>query len=88
MIRGLWDRQADAIIDFKVCDADADSYRYDPRLSLLSHWETIREDKYVNHCHNQNIFFHMFVLSFKGMLGRESLLVLAQLSQTMAVEMK
>ena len=28
MIRGLWDRQVDAIIDFKISNADVDMYKY------------------------------------------------------------
>ena len=28
MIQGLWDRQVDAIIDVKLCDADTDTYKH------------------------------------------------------------
>ena len=38
MIRGLWDRQFDAIIDVKLVDADANTYKYDPMKSLLARW--------------------------------------------------
>ena len=36
IIRGLWDHQVDVIIDVKLGDADADTYKYDPMSSLLS----------------------------------------------------
>ena len=36
MIRGLWDLQADAIIDIKLGDADTDSYKYEPMAALLA----------------------------------------------------
>ena len=38
MVRGLWDRQVDAIIDVKIGDADADSYKYEPMTALLARW--------------------------------------------------
>ena len=36
MVRYLWDRQADVIIDIKLGDYDADSYKYEPMVSDLS----------------------------------------------------
>ena len=53
MIRGLWDCQVDAIIDVKLGDSDADTYKYKPMTSLLSRWENIEKDKHGKHCHNQ-----------------------------------
>ena len=50
MIQGLWDCQVDAIIDVKIGDADADTYKYDPMTSLLTSWEKINKDKYGKHC--------------------------------------
>ena len=49
MIRGLWDRQADAIIDVKLGNADADSYKYEPITALLAWWETTKKDKHDKH---------------------------------------
>ena len=43
MIRYLWDRQVDAIIDVKLRDADADTYKYEPMTSLLYRWEKIKK---------------------------------------------
>ena len=43
MVLGLWDRQVDATIDFKLGDADADSYKYEPMTALLARWETIKK---------------------------------------------
>ena len=36
MVRGLWDRQVDAIIDVKIGDADSDMYKYEPTTALLT----------------------------------------------------
>ena len=84
MVRGLWDRQVDTIIDVKIGDADADSYKYEPMAALLSRWETIKKDKHGKHCHEQRNFCSPFVLSVDRMLGRKALVVLSQLSRFMA----
>ena len=84
MVRVLWDRQVDTIIDVKIGDADADSYKYEPMAVLLSQWETIKKDKHVNHCHDQRKQFLMFVLSVDIIIGREARVVLSQLIQAMA----
>ena len=53
MIRGLWDWQAESIIEVKIGNADADSYKYDPMEMLLAWWETIKKDKHGKHCNNK-----------------------------------
>ena len=64
MIRGLWDLQADAIVDIKLGDADTYSYKYWPVVALLAWWETIKKDKHGKHCHYQGIYFlHLFFMS-------------------------
>ena len=45
MIRGLWDRWADAIIDVKLGNTNAYSYKYKPMAELLSWWGEIKKDK-------------------------------------------
>ena len=53
MIRGLWDRQVEAIIDFKLGDAHVDTYKYWPITSLPARWEKIKKDKHGEHCLDQ-----------------------------------
>ena len=57
MVQGLRDRQVDAIIDVKLGDADADSYKYEPTTALLSRWEMIKKDKHGKHYHKQQKYF-------------------------------
>ena len=80
MIQDLWDCQVNAIIDVKIGDADADTYKYEPTASNLARWEKIRKDKHDKHCHNQRKHFSPFVLLVERMLGSEDLVVLYQLS--------
>ena len=70
MIWGLWNLQAEAIIDAKLFDADVNSLKYDPMTALLDRWETTKKDKHGKHCHNQRKHFSPFVISVGGMLGR------------------
>ena len=86
MIRGLWDQQDEAIIDVKLDDADADSYKYDPMAELLAWWETINKYKQGKNCNYQWKHFYPFVISADVMIGREALFVL-ELSITMAAKM-
>ena len=84
MIRGLWCCQVESIIDVKLGDADADSYKYEPMAALLAQWKMIKNNKYGKHCHDQRKYFSPFVLSVDGMLGRKALVVLSQLIRVMA----
>ena len=56
-VRGLRDRQVEDIIDIKLGEADADSYKYEPMVALLARWETIEKDKDGKHCHDQRKIF-------------------------------
>ena len=79
MVCGLWDRQVNAIIDVNIGGFDTCIYNYEPTTSLLARWEKIKKDKHGKHCYNQRKHFAFF-LSVDGVLGREGLVVLSQLS--------
>ena len=57
MIQGLGNQKAEAIIDVKINNTDADSYKYDTMAALLARWETIKKDNNGKNCHDQQIFF-------------------------------
>ena len=88
MIWGLWDWQAEATIEVKLGDADAESYRFDPMMALLDQLEKIKKDKQNKHWHFQRRHFSPFVISLNGILGREDLIVIVTLSWLMAVKME
>ena len=46
--------------------------------------EKDKKDKHSNHCHDKQKYFSPFVLSVDGMIGREELIVISQLSLVMA----
>ena len=86
MIRGLWGIQVDAIVYFKLVDAVADTYKYNPMTSLLARWENIKKVKHGKHCHEQQKLFFQFDISVDKMLGREALVLIYQLSRFMEEE--
>ena len=73
-----------AIIGAKLSDAHVDSYKYEPMPALLAKWETIKNDNHSKNCHDQRKQFLLFVLSVDGMIRREDLVVLLQLSRVMS----
>ena len=77
MIQVLWYRQSDAIIDVKIGDSDADSYKYIQwQCSWISGKLSIRIGTLSTDTINGNVFLRLLFI-FGGMLGRESLVVLA-----------
>ena len=48
MIRGLWDRQVEAIIDVKLGDADVDSYKYESMAALFTKKSLTNSSIYPN----------------------------------------
>ena len=48
---------------------------------LLDWWETTKKDNHINHCHDQQKYFSRFIFSVYGMLWREALVAITQLSQ-------
>ena len=41
----LWDRQTNTIIDVKLGNTDADTYRFEPMVTIVAWWEKIKKDK-------------------------------------------
>ena len=83
IIRGLWYHEVNAIINVNLGDSDANTYKYEPMISLLSRWEKIKKYKHGKHYHDQRKYFSPFVLSVDIMLEREALVMLSKLIRVM-----
>ena len=53
IIWGLCDRHTDAIIDIKLRNYDADTYSFEPMVTLLNWWEKMKTDNHGNHYHKK-----------------------------------
>ena len=87
MIRGLWYRHYDTIIDITLIEDDTYTYRFEPMEDLLARWEKIKKDKHGMNRHNQRKHISPFFLSIYDMLGREALVILKNLSRLMSSKM-
>ena len=76
MIQTLWYWQVEAVIYVRLGDTDADPYKYDPMVALLSRWEKIKKYKHGKNYCEQRKYFLPFVLSAEIMLAREALVML------------
>ena len=84
LIRGLWARGTDCIIDVRVTDTDAKSnLSKDPAKVLESH-EKEKKRKYLASCIAQRRHFTPFVVSTDGLLGKEAKCLLKKLSTALA----
>eukprot|EP00957_Ditylum_brightwellii_P166849 12699567-Ditylum_brightwellii.AAC.1 len=80
MIRHLWKRQTDCILDIYITDTDTESYISHSMESVLAAQEKEKKDKYLQACLEQRRHFLPFVVSDDGMLGHEASMVLKQIS--------
>jgi len=84
LIRGLWARGTDCILDIRVTDTDAKSNRSkDPGKVLAAH-EREKKKKYLQPCLEQRRHFTPFVTSTDGLIGKEGKTVLKRLSALIA----
>jgi hypothetical protein len=72
LIRGLWARGTNCIINVRITDVDAALNRSkDPHKVLNTH-EREKKKKYLKACLKQRRHFTLFVVSTDGLLGREA----------------
>ena len=84
LVRGLWARGTDCIIDVRITDVDAKSQRSKDPLKVLEAHEREKKKKYLEACLEQRRHFSPFVASTDGLLGKESRTLLTKLSALLA----
>ena len=57
---------------------------FDPMVTLLDQCEKINKDNHSKNFHEKHNLFYPFILSVDGMIGREALGILENLSRLMA----
>jgi hypothetical protein len=86
LIRGLWARGTDCIIDVRVTDTDAKSNLSKDPAKVLANHEREKKKKYLEACLGQRRHFTPFVVSTDGLLGREAKILLKKLSALLAAK--
>ena len=87
VIRVLLYRQTNAIIDVKLGNSNADTYRFEQMVTLLDCRDKMIKDKHGKHCQEKRKHFSLFVLSADGMLRREALAIIQDFSWLMVAKM-
>ena len=70
----------EAIIDVRIGDADANSWKPLTMHKLLEGWEKLKKDNNRKACYNQRRKVYPFVLSLDRTMGKEALVVLANVA--------
>ena len=73
----------EAIINFRFVDADTDTWNPEVMDKLLARWENIKKEKHGKDCYDKWKHFSPFFLLIDGIMGKEALVVLANLSRLM-----
>jgi hypothetical protein len=84
LIRGLWARGTDCIIDVRITDVDAKYNRSKDPAKVLAAHECEKKKKYLGACLEQRRHFSPFVVSTDGLLGKEAKILLKKLSAMLA----
>ena len=71
-VRGVWVPQAEALFDIRVIDTDAQSYRTQSPIDVLSGAEKDKKKKYLEACSDRRAMFTPLCTSVDGLLGREA----------------
>jgi hypothetical protein len=83
-IRGVWEPQALALLDIRVINTDAESYRSRPVQCVLTNAENEKKRKYKTACEESRSAFTPFITSTDGVLGNEAQFFIKHLAERLA----
>ena len=81
---GLWSRGTECILDFRVTDPSAKSYRKKDPIKVLETQEKEKKDKYLRKCLDRRKHFTPMVFSVDGMAGKEAKKTMKHLASLLA----
>jgi hypothetical protein len=84
LIRGLWARGTNCIIDVRITDVDTKSNRSKDPVKVLATHEQEKKKKCLEACLGQQRHFSPFVVSMDGLFGKEAKTLLKKLSGLLA----
>lgn len=84
LIRGLWSRATECIIDVRITDLDAASACSRDSHKVLESHEKAKKRKYLQACLDQRRHFSPFVLSTDGLFGKEAQTLMQRLAGKLA----
>ena len=84
LIRSFWDHATDLIVDVRITDTDAKSYKSRDPAKVLASQEREKKKKYLEPCLQRRRHFTPFVVSADGLKGKEAKAFLKRLSVLLA----
>lgn len=84
LIRSFWDPATDLIVDVRITDTDAKSYKSRAPAKVLESQEREKKKKYLEPCLQRRRHFTPFVVSADGLKGKEATAFLKRLSTLLA----
>ena len=70
-VRGVWHPQTEALFDFRVCNADAQSYANRPVTAVLDSLAQAKTTKHAQACRQRRADFTPFIVTTDGVIQRE-----------------
>ena len=86
LIQGLWTRTNACMVDVRVTDTDAKSYRTKDPKKVLATQEREKKKKYLEKCLQQRRHFTPFVISTDGLLGYEAAYLLKRIAYALSLK--
>ena len=83
-VRGVWHPQTEALFDFRVCNADAQSYVNRPVTADLDSLAQAKKTKHKQACWERRADFTPFIVSTDGVIQREGQHFLKRLASRLA----
>ena len=86
LIRGLWRRGTDGLIDIKIVNTDSKTHINRTPEAVLKSSEASKKRKHLRHCLLQRRDFTPFVASTDGLLGKEATALIKRLASLLAIK--
>ena len=84
VVRGVWHPQTEALFDFRVCNADAQSYANRPVTAVLDSLAQAKKTKHAQACRQRSADFTPFIVTTDGVIQREGQHFLKRLASRLA----
>ena len=81
---GVWHPQTEALFDFRVCNADAQSYANRPVTAVLDSLAQAKKTKHAQACRQRRADFRPFIVTTDGVIQREGQHFLRRLASRLA----
>jgi hypothetical protein len=84
LIRGFWAHGTDCIVDVRITNTNAKTYRSKDPTKILAQHKQEKKKKYLEACLERRCHFTLFVVSADGKIGKEAKVMMKRLPALLA----